>query len=124
MTNFLLQAVLHDPSRDGHVCADICTLSNTGSCAATMALYIAIINNVCNLLSKRVTDKCEDMKFFEETVPAVWIIRLPQSSGSSSPNTAFLEYLNDEDEATTLRRNFGNHPPSVTASLARSPNHK
>jgi len=43
------------------LCADICTDSDTGSCAATMALHIAIINNLCNSLWSRITDTCQDV---------------------------------------------------------------
>jgi len=54
-------------------------------------------------------------------VTVVSTIRVPPSSGWSSPSAAFLDYLTDEDEANTIRRNVGNHPPIVMASHARSP---
>ena len=53
---------------------------------------------------------------------AVSIIRVPPSSGSISPSAAFLDYLTVECEATTIRRNVGNHPPSDKSSHARTPN--
>jgi len=59
---FPSQAVWHDPSRHRHLCADICTDSGTGSCAATMALHIAIINNLCNSHWGRITDTCQDVE--------------------------------------------------------------
>ena len=59
---FFLQTVRHDPSRHRHLCVDICTDSDTGSCAATMALRTAIINNLCNSLWSRITDTCQDVE--------------------------------------------------------------
>jgi hypothetical protein len=56
-----MQSVRHDPSRQRHLCVDICTDSDTGSCAATMALHIAIINNLCSSLLSRITDTCQDV---------------------------------------------------------------
>jgi hypothetical protein len=51
-----------------------------------------------------------------------FLTRVPPSSGSSSLTAAILDYLTDEDEATTISPNVTNHLPSVTASHAIFPN--